>query len=296
MNPDDIRSVSPGDLLSAARDEEILQALRRKLTAGALHEDNLGWHLFHGERRRIARFEMLDELLLPQSGAGSAMAYLQVLVNAGAANLVPAYTEPVKVVDIMRMHSKMATVEPDVGAYGLCWIPDDPPIPYGAHWEILTMQTPGPFFGVLDSPLTRDPGGAGYDSATATVYDVFGKGHRTLWGYDPFGPGWAGGEEERPHVTVYNPPRQNPEEIWPALPQAFMFDLAAGRAVFCMWHMRENKYYAVSPMPGITVTGSKADMTPATGLVPCWSMSFNSDDFILTVDADSPGEVIVSLR
>lgn len=45
MNPDDIRSVSVGDPLSAERDEQILQAIRRKVTAANFQESNLGWHV-----------------------------------------------------------------------------------------------------------------------------------------------------------------------------------------------------------------------------------------------------------
>lgn len=294
MDPNDIQPKQAGEELSAAHDAEIIEALRRKVTAPNLVIDPGGWHQAAWPGRAICRFEMVAELLLPQSGVGTAEAWpLHAFdwhpglphFDAGRA---------ITVADTMRMHSKMGTVTGDVGCYGLAWIPDDPLNfdPYNSLWEIITMQTPGPFFAILDSPLTGDGASPGYDSAIATVYDVFEEGHRTLCGYDPFGDNWAaanGGVR----ITVWNPPRENAELIWPTLPSKFFWNLDAGTAVFCMWHMRENKYYVITPVANLTVAGQDA-LTNNAVVRPCWTLNFDPDDFVLTLS--ETGEVGISLR
>ena len=296
MNPEDIKSVSPGDLLSAQRDEQILQALRRKLTAPDFIQDPTGCHLLDQPNRRIIRFEMPGELLLPQTGYAMGEA---VILHAVGGSGTPYLSEiggegPIKLVDSMRMHSKMATEGDDVGAYGLAWIADDPPVkpPYEALWEIITMQTPGPFYGILQTPLSRKAGG-GESTATVEVFDVKGGGHRTLWGYDVFGPGWSaayGG----PYITVYNPPRENSETTTPPdNPGLFWFDAKIGTCVFCMWHMRDNRYYVVNQVANLTVSGADAGSISAISN-PCWGIAFSTTDFIVVTDGE--GEVSVSLR
>jgi hypothetical protein len=248
------------------------------------------------QRRQIRRIEVTDELLLPQTGEGTCTAeFLQWDHDSG---IYAGNGETKTVVDAMRMHSKMASKGNDVGAYGIAWIPDDAPndSPHNTPWEILTLQTPGPFYGIIKTGnalqrVNTSPPSDG-DQCTVTVFDVFEDGHRTLWGYDPFGDGWAdevGGVE----ITAYNPPRENQESTHPAAPEKYWFEAEAGNCVFCMWHMRESKYYVINIENNLLVEGE--DAAPATISVPCvGNLTFNPTDFIVADSGD--GVATISLR
>jgi len=197
-----------------------------------VYHDNGRWWIIP-PRRGMVRFEMTEVLALPQSGSGSANAYLLDWVAGDPLDNLTAREDTILVVDGMRMFSKMATESPDVGAYGIAWTPDDPMLdsPYSATWEILTMQTPGMFTGSLDSALTT--------STSSVVVTAFrtdkAAGHITHEGYDPFGAGWSdanGGLK----ITVYNPPGGG---------VPYIFEGDSGGTVLCRWNMRESRYYII---------------------------------------------------
>jgi len=164
------------------------------------------------------------------------------------------HVEKIILVDGLRKHSKMLTrtsgTEGDVGAYGIAWKPQDGPVltdwdhsgyydlpPVGknfAVWEVLSMQTPGDFWGRLDLPLDRD------DAAVdVTAFRMWGTGHYTLFGYDVFGP------LHGTTIEVYNP-----KGSWDGSSfEGYQFAGHAGDVVYCRWHMRENRYVIMAVEP-----------------------------------------------
>lgn len=344
---DHIPRVTPGDALSAARDTLILEALARSQTGPGILVDSIGTQHTAFQKRRMCRFEMTDELRLPETGSGTADAYFLgwipdataadityvmrwdngnastltagetitdssgitayvvsvtdngaegfcVLTNMQGgvmrngftftatggktgriANIYPAGDldggpEIITVADTMRMHSKMATYQnvvfegvtySDIGAYGIAWIPDDPMCedPYNTVFEILTMQTPGPFFGELKTDMEH-----------ADVYvDVIPVNVKGTWypdiskitfgGYDFFGPAWARGstpaDPDNADISCINPPSlRKPCEAGLGVGNADRLFAGFGRRVsparggslvFCVWHARIHEYFIV---------------------------------------------------
>lgn len=227
-----------------------------------------------GQPSLFRRFEMSNALVCPQHGHNTVEVSELDWVDYGtdaADNLTDhdgAATEyqgtTFKVTDTLRMHSKMATQDAgdpenmDVGAYGIAWWPHDKPV--GNHlslggeysgdaaWEILTMQIPGPFFGIVTE-------GSGFDTTDSPISvaatDISGQGgHRTLSGYDPFGAGWAAvngsyGTPPDPKIDVSN---------------QLGFAGEQDDLVFCMWNIRDNQYYIIAK--------EAVEQTVVTGLSP----------------------------
>lgn len=200
----------------------------------------------HSRVRQIRRFEMVDELLLPQSGEGEA----NVLWLDWDGSQLVGGTSETTVTDSMRMHTKMATEGSDVGAYGLAWVPDVPlkGDPHNTTWEILTMQTPGNFMGRLQTELTT-----GIGTVEVEAFRPSGSGHITFDGYDPFGDGWIAANGGR-LITVYNPPAQ-----WDSVGEtfdAFMHEGDQYGVVFCKWFARLARYYIYHVECAIDLTES----------------------------------------
>jgi len=258
--------------------------------------------------RPIRRFEMTDALALPQSGAGHAGVYT-LAWDPDESNWAGQDDRQFRVVDAMRAHSKMATASDelggDVGAYGIAWLPDDPPrrgdeILHGAYvpvpssqgydtpWEILWMQTPGDFLGQIGPYDALDS--VSGDSAEVTAFDVEGSGHRTFGGYDPFGDAWV-----RAHggavITVYNLPRYNVEGVGSS---KYWFNAGPGDIVYCQWHMREAKYYVTGVASSLRVEGDDASHN-SVNTPGVLHLFFDTDDFSLTVDSDAK-KVTIALR
>jgi len=177
---------------------------------------------------------------------------------------------------VLRMHSKMATGGDDVGAYGLAWKPQtDGPIkvvrgrqgqpidPYSPPdeqypvWFIANMQTPGPFFGVLTADLTRADRGVlvraiDIKRAISNPLHPLPLGHRTLSGYDVFGPGFGD------VIAAKNPPVDEAGT-------SYWFEGKQDQVAFCVWHARANDYVIVmmEPIEETVVTG--VSFTPPDG-------------------------------
>ena len=152
----------------------------------------------------IWRFEMTDALAM---GSGSVVEYADVLAIRwdGSSSYTDEPSLTVRVYDYQRRFSKMATVSGDGGANGLAIrFPDRP-----AEFELLTMETPGPFLAQLDSDLTQAMGSVYVKSPTVLGgYDVFGENYVDQHGSrilatNPAGGGnfaanwWSGGEGDR---------------------------------------------------------------------------------------------------
>jgi hypothetical protein len=149
-------------------------------------------------------------------------------------------TETIRVVDTLRMHSKMITtpavgnIPGDVGAYGIAWTADDPPVdaPWLATWEILTMQTPGDLIAKLDVDLEYDD-----SNAVADVVNISAAGeavsHLTFGGYDVFGPAYVAAQSSQTaRILPRNPISTN------QVCGDYMFGGNAGSHIYCKWHHR----------------------------------------------------------
>jgi len=314
-NTDHIRRVVQGDELSAERDAQILEAIDRKWSGAGSVTDFKGTALSSPFKRRICRFEMVDELLLPQNGSGTADAYFLSWAEGALGNLTGIEDKTIKVVDTMRCHSKMEnpahpdTGAMDVGAYGLAWIPDDPLVhsPYNAHWEILWMQTPGDFIGIILSgeSLTHynsSPPSDG-DSCWVAVFDPWpfpSIGHRTFGGFDPFGINWTAnyGSGDIPYCQVYNLPREWTESVEPpTVPQYYWFEANEDQFVYCRWLMRESKYYVIGVPNNLSVMGDDPSLAPGPTVhtyPQTMHLTFDIADFNVVDDGD--GHLTVSLK
>lgn len=251
MTHADVKDGNAGSLLA----EYYGSAKILKIQSGT----GIRWAQVHlGPVNSLRRFEMTAALSLPQTGQGEAsVTDLDWDASSGRADALTGRT--FTAVDTMRMHSKMATASGDVGAYGLAHLPYDRA---DGKWEILTMQTPGPFFGSLDSALSQASA-----SVSVTAFDIRAPdvGHKTLSGYDVFGSNFGDS------ITVYNPPADTG-----STPSSYWFRAAAGDIVFCMWHMRAAKYYIifVEPQEQTVVTsinwGAQTHETKDVGVL--WSI------------------------
>lgn len=226
-------------LLKGSYVNKMVKHISREESLRQAFVTSLGSSSRHQARYPIARFEMSPALPLPQSGSGYADVYFLYWVRGDALdNLTPLEdSRPIRVVDSMRMHSKMATESPDVGAYGLARVPPDAMVddPYQAVWEIITMQTPGIFTGRVQSELTKNTA-----SIIARAFRTDeAAGHITHEGYDPFGAGWAAANGGELDITVYNPPA-----VWNGSSfDEYLFESPDDGVVWCRWDMRESRYY-----------------------------------------------------
>lgn len=214
------------------------------------------------------RFEMTAALDLPQTGFGSAWvreldwaAFGEGLTTISAEDKgydwVPSYIDGGEtryrlnefvVSDTQRKHSKMVTPEGVVGAYGIAWWPHDKPRdesqfhedvaipPCDRCWEILTMQTPGPFYGLAQTSFTQ----ASATVPVKAVHIMDTAGHITTGGYDPFLPGTYD------ELNVYNPPAA---AAFDGTPEGGPYWFAGGSAtpadsqiLYCEWNMRQSRY------------------------------------------------------
>ncbi|MFZ5828746.1 MAG: hypothetical protein ACOY3P_01595 [Planctomycetota bacterium] len=169
----------------------------------------------------FCRFEMTAALSM--GGGAEALAFTfdadGQRIEAGP----PAQT--IVVYDVMQRHSKMATSEGDEGAIGIArFMPDR------ARWEIVSMQTPGDFWGELRQPLST--------SAPSVSVRVLTEGGYpwVLGGYNPFGPNH--GEE----ITAFNPLSDTSgTKRWHAG--------RVGDVCYCRWDMRRSFYWIVAITP-----------------------------------------------
>jgi len=177
------------------------------------------------------------------------------------------HEEPITVVDFLRRHSKPATPDGVVGAYGIAWNPHDGPIDLpnvGSRpvWEILAMQTPDDFYGRLEGNLDTSDA-----SEYVTVFRPDGTtGHQTVGpgGYDYF----LAGDSQ----LVWNPPAD-----WNSGTSSFdgyLFAGETGDVVRCSWNMRESKYYITQIEPnkrGWTGQTVVTDVGPPVVTKTIWS-------------------------
>jgi len=203
--------------------------------------------LRHGRREILSppldlwRFEMVDAL----SAGGSATA---LAIGWDPAGLIytddlPGQGELVVIVhDYQGRFSKMATESGDVGALGwMKYLPDRD------AWEILTMATPGDFWGTLDADLSQTT-----EYATVTMQAM-------LDGYNVFGYYWTlanGGAK----ITAYNP-------VGGGNFASYWWAGKAGDRVFCHWDIENAKYWILLVEPNnqdyqsLTITTPSGDKT-----------------------------------
>jgi len=177
------------------------------------------------------RFEMVEAL----SFGGSAQAvvigwdpvglkYTDDLPDQGEVNLT--------VYDFQGRFSKMATQSGDAGALGWAkYLPDSD------RWEIVTMETPGDFWGTLDAELTQ---------ATASVTVTM---EAMLGGYDVFGQHWVnanGGAKILAHNPVGS---DNFADHWWAGTVSGGSGPQTGDRVYCHWDMKNSKYWILLVEP-----------------------------------------------
>ncbi len=167
----------------------------------------------------IRRFEMGATL----SAGGSAEVGL--LVWTGAAWEEDEDETTFTVHDFQNRFSKMLTTSGDAGALGIAQYMTDK----GA-WEILDMQIPGDFFGILRADLAQSVSNITVDAVGDSVmrgYDVFGVNHGSV-------------------IQVWNPVGSgNQGNYW------FSGDVSGGVGdrVWCRWDVNGAKYWIADIEP-----------------------------------------------
>lgn len=171
------------------------------------------------------RFEMTAAL----SCGGSAEARTIVFDHNGAEHRGTPPGEVITVHDALAIFSKPPTVGNDPGALGTALFAAD-----RNRWEIVALQTPGDFFGLLAQDCHR------WDATAAVWPDA----SAFVGGYNPFGPSAA-----LPAI-VLNPVGGGNQTIGPPsnLP-AHWFSGRQGDRVFCRWHIRGGYYYIAGVEP-----------------------------------------------
>jgi hypothetical protein len=166
---------------------------------------------------RWCRFEMTAALLCGQSAP--ATAYCYTWGGERIAGQPPA--QQIIVHDEHARFSKMQTAAGDPGAMGIAQFAAD-----RGRWEILSMETPGDFWGILLGDL--------HQWLACQTVRLAPNG---IWsGYNVFGP--KHGNE----ILVFNPPGGGNHAL-------YWWQAAAGDRVLCRWDIRRGKYWFVAVEP-----------------------------------------------